>query len=141
MNNEPVVVERTFNVPVERVWAALTENEQMKKWYFQLPDFRAEVGFEFTFTGGSETKQYVHLCRVTEVVVNKKLAYTWEYEGNPGHSHVTFDLFDEGDKTRVRITHEGVHTFANGNPDFEKKSFLAGWTDILGTLLKKHLEG
>ena len=68
MNNEPFVIERTYEAPVERVWKAITDKDQMKQWYFDLADFKAEVGFEFTFEGGSEERTYLHLCKVTEVV-------------------------------------------------------------------------
>jgi uncharacterized protein YndB with AHSA1/START domain len=36
------------------VWLALTEKDLIKQWYFDLPEFRPEVGFIFEFTGGEE---------------------------------------------------------------------------------------
>ena len=82
----------------------------------------------------------MHLCRVTEVVAQKKISYTWKYEGYEGCSHVIFELFPEGAGTRVRLTHEGLETFPESNPDLDSKNFVAGWTDILGNSLKKYLE-
>ena len=38
MNNQPFVIERTFNAPASKVWEALTDNEKMKQWYFNLAD-------------------------------------------------------------------------------------------------------
>ena len=49
MKQDPFVIERTCNAPVEKVWKALTDKDQMKKWYFDLPAFKAEKGFEFEF--------------------------------------------------------------------------------------------
>jgi len=46
---EAIVIERTFNAPVARVWQALTDVDQMRQWYFDLKEFRPEVGFEFGF--------------------------------------------------------------------------------------------
>src|SRR5215217_5000827 len=100
MKQEPFIIERTFNAPVEKVWKAITDKDQMKQWYFDLEKFIPEVGFEFQFTGGTEEKSYLHLCKITEVVVGKKLTYSWRYEGYEGISFVTFELFDEGGKTR-----------------------------------------
>ncbi|HRG88609.1 MAG TPA: SRPBCC domain-containing protein, partial [Chitinophagales bacterium] len=62
---EPFVIERLLNAPVALVWKAISNKEEMKKWYFDLAAFKPEVGFEFSFTAGSETKQYLHLCKVT----------------------------------------------------------------------------
>jgi len=140
MNTEPFVIERTYSTPVDKVWQAITDKDKMRQWYFDLKEFKAEVGFEFTFVGGSEDKQYLHLCRITEVEPQKKLAYSWQYEGYPGESVVTWELFDEGSHTRVKLTHAGIHTFPTDNKDFARESFTAGWTYITGTSLKDYLE-
>ena len=140
MNNEPFVIERTYDAPVEKVWNALTDNEQMKQWYFKIAAFKPEVGFEFTFDGGSKEKTYTHLCKVLEVIPNKKLSYSWRYKDYEGNSVVTFELFDEGDKTRLKLTHTGLETFPKNNKDFTEESFAKGWTYITGTSLKNFLE-
>lgn len=140
MNTPPFVIERTFNVPASKVWKALTDNEQMKQWYFNLPDFKPEVGFEFQFMGGEDDKQYLHLCKITDVIAGKKLTYSWRYDGYPGNSFVTFELFEEGNKTRLKLTHKGIETLGPGNPDFAKENFATGWTSILDESLKGFLE-
>ena len=140
MNKAPFIIERTFNAPIDKVWKAITDKEQMKKWYFDLSDFRPEVGFEFRFPGqGSKGEQYMHLCKITDVIPGKKLRYSWSYVGYEGMSYVTFELFDEGDATRVKLMHEGLETFPS-LPDFAPESFAAGWTEIIGTNLKKYVE-
>lgn len=141
MSNEPFVIERTYNAPAATVWKAITDNKDMKQWYFDLEEFRPEVGFEFRFSGGPDKdRQYLHICRVTEVVPQKKLTYSWSYDGYEGISYVTWELFNEGNKTRLKLTHAGLETFPANNPDFAKKNFEAGWTHIVGTSLKEFLE-
>lgn len=136
---QAVVIERTYNAPVEKVWKALTNVEQMRQWYFDLKEFKPEVGFEFEFVVEHEGTTYHHLCRVTEVIPQKKIAYTWRYKGEPGDSLVTFELFDMGDKTRVKLTHTGIETFPK-TPAYARKNFEAGWTAIIGTELKRFVE-
>jgi uncharacterized protein YndB with AHSA1/START domain len=140
MANQPFVIERTFNAPVEKVWKAITDREQMKQWYFNIPQFKPEPGFEFRFEGGDECSTYLHLCTVKEVIENRKLSYSWRYEGYEGDSLVTFELFPEGDKTRLKLTHEGLETFPANNPVFARESFAAGWGDIIGASLRKFVE-
>ncbi len=141
MSNQPFVIERLFDVPVNRVWDALTKNEQMKKWYFQLADFKPVVGFEFSFTGkADENTEYTHLCTVTEVIPGKKLSYSWRYKGYPGYSVVSFELSEEGNKTRIKLTHEGIESFAAAGKDFRKENFAEGWSQILDKSLKGFLE-
>jgi uncharacterized protein YndB with AHSA1/START domain len=137
---ETVVVERTFSASVGRVWKALTDVEEMRRWYFDVKEFKPEVGFEFEFSVEHEGVKYHHLCKITEVIPQKKLAYTWRYEGYEGDSLVTFELFADGDdKTRLILTHEGLETFPK-TPSFARKSFMEGWTQIIGSSLKKFVE-
>ncbi len=140
MKNEPVVIERIFSAPVEKVWKAITYKNEMKQWYFDLADFKPEKGFEFSFKGGSDDKVYVHLCKVTEVIPFKKISYTWRYEGYEGNSLVVFELFEEGNSTRLQLTHEGLESFPESNPDLAKEKFNEGWNHIIGRSLKDHLD-
>lgn len=141
MESDPFVIERTYNAPVEKVWQAITDNQQMKQWYFDIKEFKPEVGFEFEFSGtGSKGEQYLHKCKITEVVPGEKLTYSWRYDGYPGISYVTFELFAEGKETRVKLTHRGLETFAGNGPDFAKESFMMGWTELIGKLLKGFVE-
>jgi uncharacterized protein YndB with AHSA1/START domain len=145
-NNEPFVIERTFNALIAKVWKAITDKDCMKQWYFDLPDFKPEVGCEFRFLGGKDPDQpYEHVCVITELVPLEKLTYSWRYEGYEGISHVTFELFEEGSKTegyrtRVKLTHAGLETFPKNNPDLAKENFAIGWTAIIGTSLKEFVE-
>ncbi|MEO8664861.1 MAG: SRPBCC domain-containing protein [Ignavibacteria bacterium] len=139
MKTEPFVIERTYNAPVSKVWKAITSKDDMKQWYFDLSGFKPEVGFEFQFTAGSKEKSFLHLCRIREVIKDKKLSYSWKYDGVEGSSLVTFELFDEDGKTRVKLTHEGLETFP-AIPDFARTNFDKGWTQIIGTSLKEFVE-
>ena len=134
-----IIVERTFNASFGRVWTALTDLNEMRQWYFDLKEFKAETDFEFEFVVEHEGNTYHHLCKVTEVIPQKKIAYTWRYKGEPGDSHVTFELFPEGNKTRLKLTHTGIETFPK-TPAYARKNFEAGWTAIVGSELKKFLE-
>jgi len=140
VKTEPFVIERTFNSPVSKVWKAITNKDDMNQWYFNLKEFKPEVGFEFSFIGGKDGREYVHLCKITEVIPHKKLSHTWGYQGYEGITYVTFELFDEGDKTRLKLTHEGFETLPQSNPDFAKENFAEGWTYIIGKSLKDFLE-
>jgi len=100
-----------------------------------LKEFKPEVGFEFEFVVEHEGNTYHHLCKVTEVIPQQKIAYTWRYKGEPGDSLVTFELLPDGDKTKLRLTHKGLETFPK-TPAYAQKNFEAGWTGIASELEK-----
>lgn len=136
-----LVVEQTFSAPVARVWKAITDNQDMRHWYFDIQEFKPEPGFEFQFEAqDNDGVKWVHLCKVTEVITGKTLAYSWRYQGQPGNSRVTFELFPEGgNRTRLRLTHAGLESFPPVLA-FARKNFEAGWTAIIGTNLKEFVE-
>ena len=133
-------VERTYAAPAEKVWEALTNRDEMAKWYFDLEAFKPEIGFKFKFEGGPPEKSYLHLCEVTDVIEGRKIQYSWRYDQYPGNTLVTFEIFPGGDNTRVRLTHEGLDTLPQDNPDFAEENFREGWNSFIGEELKKFVE-
>ncbi len=140
MSDNPVIVEEKYAVSVEKLWQAITDPTQLKQWYFDIDNFKATTGHKFTFIGGDDKRSYLHRCIITEVVENEKLSYSWRYEGFEGNSIVTWEIFDEGDSSRLKLTHTGLETLTAANPDFLRSNFVAGWNHILGTSLKSFLE-
>lgn len=135
-----IEISRLFDADISHVWKAITDRELMKQWYFDLKVFEPEVGFTFEFTGGHEDGiQYNHLCEVTEVVFERKLTYSWKYEGYDGISYVTFLLSEENGKTRLEFSHSGLSSFPASNPDFGIPNFEAGWAHFISDALPKFL--
>lgn len=138
MISTPFVIEHVFNAPVDKVWQALTDKNKIKEWYFsQVKEFKPVIGFDFRFTndGSAYVKEWV----VTDIIEEKKLAHTWAYKGYPGISEVTFEIFGEGNKTRLKLTHTGLESFP-ADPHFARHNFESGWTRIIGSNLKNFLE-
>lgn len=141
MTKKEFTIERVFNARRKDVWRAITEKDLMRQWYFDLPEFKPEVGFTFEFIGGEEGgTQYLHHCEITEVIDEMKLTHTWSYVGYKGISYVTFELFTEGEKTKLILTHSGIETFPADIADFAFHNFEKGWNHIVNTSLKDFLE-
>ena len=136
----PVVVEQLYEVSAQKIWNALTNTDEMRKWYFDISDFKPVVGHEFKFLAGDDNQKWMHLCKVTAVEKEKMIAYDWRYDGYPGNSNVKFELIPQDGKTLLRVTHTGLETFPQDRKEFSQKSFEGGWTSILGEGLKNYLE-
>ncbi len=141
MENHPIVLEKIFDVPLTKVWNSITNNNEMKKWYFNLGEFKPVIGFKFKFSGGpTPEKQYLHLCEITELIHEKKIIYSWLYSGYEGISYVSFELSSKNNQTLLTLTHTGIETFPKNNSDFAIENFIKGWNEIISTSLKNYLE-
>jgi uncharacterized protein YndB with AHSA1/START domain len=134
----PVIIERTYDAPIEMVWKAITNKKDMEQWWphtAPLETFKAEVGFKAQFSIRHNEKDFLHVWKVTEVVPGRKITYDWKFGGNPGNSSVTFELSPEGEKTKLKLTHKRLETFLpEKNPDLARGNFLMGWTSLASTL-------
>jgi len=134
----PLIKEFQYNVPITKVWQALTDKNKLKEWYFpQLQKFEPLIGYQFQFD--DKDSEYKKEWIVTEVVEGKTLAHSWAYKGNPGSSEVIFDLFAEANETMLRVTQTNLETFPN-HPYFNRERFEWGWDNLLGQNLKHLLE-
>jgi uncharacterized protein YndB with AHSA1/START domain len=136
--DNPFELEQMYDAPIKKVWQALTDRDKMKGWYFpQLKKFEPIEGFKFEFT--DDGSAYKKEWQVTLVEEGRKLAHSWMYKDYPGSSEVTFELFEEGNKTMLKLTHTGLASFPT-DPHFARHRFEDGWKQILGSNLKKYLE-
>ncbi len=137
----PVVVEHTYNAPIETVWKAITEVEHLKKWFIEgIDSFEAKPGFTTEFTVKNKGKDYVHLWEVLDVVPGKKIAVEWKFGGYAGSSIATMELFEEKQGTRLRLTHEGLETYPRDAEDLARGCFAEGWTELVNQSLRKYVE-
>ena len=126
-NEEPIIVEQTFNTSVDAVWNAITVIDQMRQWYFEnIPSFKPEIRFETQFNVKGPDRNFMHLWKVTELVPLKMLAYNWKYENISGASFVKFELFEENKLTKLILTHQVLEDFPDDIPEFKRESGVEG---------------
>ena len=139
--NEPIIVEQTFNTSINNVWNAITKVDQMRKWFFEnIESFKPEVGFATQFSVQSQNRSFLHIWKLTEVVPLKKIIYNWKYGGYSGDSFVMFELFEQQNRTKLRLKHEGIESFPKNIPEFSRESCAGGWNYFIRNSLKKFLE-
>jgi len=140
-DEQPVEVEQSFNVSTDVIWRAITDLDQMQKWYFDnIPDFKPEIGFETQFDVDSGERIFRHLWKVIEVIPNKKLVYNWKYEGYAGDSNIIFELFENQNITTLRLTTQVLESYSKDIPEFKRESCVGGWKYFVQQRLKIFIE-
>lgn len=141
MNTDPIIVEATYAASAAQVWKAITEVDQMKQWFFpNIPNFKAEVGFKTQFMVQAPSRGFLHIWTITDAIPNQKIAYDWEFGDFEGVSNVSFDIFEKGDNTMLRVTAQINEKLPTDIPEFKRESGVGGWTYFLQDALKKYLE-
>jgi uncharacterized protein YndB with AHSA1/START domain len=143
MKDNPIIVRQQFETSVEEVWRAISVRDEMVKWFFDtIEEFKPEIGFKTKFIVETpEHKKYIHLWEVTEVLINKKLTYSWKYKDYSGDSYVEWILISQDDnQTLLTLTHYGQSSFPNDNSDFFRENCEDGWKQFINERLKNHLK-
>ncbi len=135
-----VVVEQTYKTSLLKVWNAITNVDEMTLWFFDnIPEFKPKVGFKTQFLIQSENRKFTHLWEVTEVISNQKITYNWKYAEYPGNAFVTFELFEEKERVRLKVTMLVTEDFPDEVPEFSWDSCIQGWRFFIVERLKIYL--
>lgn len=121
--------ERRYDPPVEDVWRALVEPDQLRGWLAEAevePRVGGRVELSFGDGPGELTVGTIRVFNPPHV-----LEYDWTYEGEPG-SVVRFELRSEGGGTALVLHHRLLSIDA-------APGYGAGWhahLDLLGEQLE-----
>lgn len=139
-SDNPIVVEEIFQVSKEKLWRAITEPNQMKLWFFEnIEAFKPKIGFKTKFVIENEGRIFPHVWIIKEAEPFKKITYNWKYEGYSGDSDVTFELIEQENGTRLKLTHQVLKSFPQNIPEFTRESCLGGWNYFIKQRLKDYL--
>jgi uncharacterized protein YndB with AHSA1/START domain len=105
-------VERVFDAPRERVFAAYTDPELIPQWWGPrgtttvVAELDARAGGRWRFVGrGPDGREDAFRGVFREVTAPERIVQTFEWEGMPGHVSVDTATFEDlGDRTRVVST-------------------------------------
>jgi uncharacterized protein YndB with AHSA1/START domain len=151
VSQDAVVIERSFDAPVERIWQMWTDPELFKVWYgpsgatIPVANMDVRVGgtrlmcMEVESPNGPIRMWFTGAYR--EVVANERLVYTESLsdehgnvsspadlgmpEGHPTTTEIHVELMDIGGRTKMVLTHVGIPSDSPG---------AAGWSIALDKL-------
>ncbi len=139
--SNPIITEHKINAPIEKVWKAITDQEVMKTWYFDMDDFELKEGKVFNFYEPGTEKRYHHQAEILEIIPHQKLKHSWAYpEFSNQKTTVTWELQSDGSGTLVRLIHDHIDRFGNLGENFSREAFTDGWNGIITQSLKPYLE-
>ena len=133
--DQSIIVEARFKTSSEKLWQAITDEDQMRQWFFEnIPAFNPEEGFETQFNVKSNGRNFLHQWKIMRVIPKQELIVNWKYGGYPGESFVTFKLKEDNGSTYLQLMHEGIETFPDSIPEFKRESCEEGWNFFVNQL-------
>lgn len=135
-----LTVEKTVEANPERVFAAFTEPDHLRKWFapegMRIPevdvDLRVGGRFQVVMEAPDGSARHTAVGTYREVSPPHRLVKTWSWldaDGEPGHqTRITIELHQEEGGTRVVMHHEGFEAAESRDRHQE------GWTSTLERL-------
>ena len=139
-------LERTFTVPVEKVWAAFADKETKRLWFAAENEELSMTAYEEDFrVGGHGMNEgsfhggppHRFHCTYTDIVDLERIIYTYDMWIGDTHisTSITTIVFEPADGgTRLTLTEQGVHLDGYDNGE-QRELGTAGLLDDLGATL------
>lgn len=139
--NRTITKEKVFNHSIDQIWNAITKAEEISIWFIKT-DFKAEKGFNYTFTSEPNEKGCTTISGTVKEANPYILVYTWIVADTKVETTVTWKLEDLGNSTKLYLEHSGIENYAGETAITMFESFNGGWDNCINGLtnyLKKEV--
>ncbi|MBH0780985.1 SRPBCC family protein [Nocardia bovistercoris] len=104
-----ILVERIFDAPRERVWAAFSRLEQLVQWWsggdlFAVERWEFRKGGHYRFLDRYDGEINGFEGRFREITPQERIVQTFEWDGMPGHVAVDAVTFTDLGDGRTKVT-------------------------------------
>lgn len=134
-----LVKQQQYNSPIQDVWAAITEQERISKWFIKCK-FKAEEGFRYSLISENDDCEQVSgtILKVNPV---HELVYTWIVAGTQAETTVSWKLEEKDGGTLLTLEHSGISKYPDSDTAIKMfESFNGGWDKCI-THLEQYLSG
>jgi uncharacterized protein YndB with AHSA1/START domain len=127
-----LIITRIIKAPCPLVYKAWTDPKQIVQWFSpedvecRSVSAKVKLGGAYRIHMVSKKGDHIAVGKYKQVVPNKRLRFTWQWEKYPmPDSVVTVDFEDLGKTTRLTFMHEGL-------PDMEDvRDHKKGWSSAI----------
>ena len=136
-NTEQLEVKANYEVPVEKLFAAWTDSEQLKQWWkttgYQLQDVTNDLKPGGTVRYTFENNELEITGEYETVEENKQLVYSWKWvsqkqELSNADYKLSVRFFSEGNGSSIHITQESLQKSEHVHP--HKEGWERGLEDL-----------
>ena len=130
-----IIICAQINVPRDRVWRALTEEEQIAEWWGGYVSLDARPGGRlterWTDSGGREV---ITSGEVVRLNAPQTLELTWADDDWDESTRVLFQLEEAADGTHLTLEHSGWEAFPSSLREELICAHASGWSQHVANL-------
>ncbi len=127
-----ITKEKVFHHPIDTIWNAISQAKEISTWFIQA-DFKAEKGYQYTFTA-SEEKGCLTITGEVKESNPYVLVYTWIVENTDVETTVSWRLESLDGGTKLYLEHSGISNYAGDTAIAMFESFNGGWDGCISQL-------
>ncbi len=131
MSMDRIVKEAKFKCNIDQLWQAITDQNQISKWFLQA-DFKPEKDYAYTFNSSGNDCQPI-VGRVISATPYT-LIYTWEVKGTNVETTVEWILESKDNLTKLTLIHSGISNYDDETAIAMFESFDKGWDNCISGL-------
>ena len=131
--NNIIKKETVLNHAIDVVWNAITKAEEISTWFIQA-DFKAEPGYQYTFTSKPNEKGCTTISGVVKKASPYILIYTWIVADTKIETTVTWKLETYEGGTKLSLEHSNISNYEGETAIAMYESFNGGWENCINGL-------
>lgn len=132
LKNRTLTIEKTLNAPIDLVWKAWTESEQIIKWWapqgmkFEIIEHNFKVGGKWKYTMQMpDGTAFVSEGTYREIIEKKKIVTSADFR--PMTENVELQVLFEAQGDQTKFTFSVVHETEEYCKQQEQMGFYNGW--------------
>lgn len=131
-----IEITKQIGAPPEQVFAALTDAQELNKWWTSSADSDPRTGGEFAyrFEFDDESRNHIYSGAYEDVTPNERVRFPWN--GRFGETTVEFVIRPSGAGAELALSHTGW----SGDAEEARQMHVQGWTFFLDNL-ERYLTG
>ncbi len=129
---DQITKEHLFPHPISKVWNAISNAKELSTWFIKA-DFKAEKGYQYTFTA-SEENGCTQITGEVKQADPYTLVYTWIVAKTNVETTVTWKLQETDAGTQLYLEHSGISGYGGETAIEMFNSFSGGWTNCVDQL-------
>lgn len=131
---DQITKEHILRHPIDKVWSAISKSEEISSWFIKA-DFKAEVGYNYTFEAG-EDKGCISINGIVKEATPYTLVYTWVVQNTNIETTVKWMLESIEGGTKLYLEHSGISNYPGETAVKMFSSFDGGWNQCIDGLVQ-----